>query len=284
MDEEDINLTSVDEETYSDDEEVVGTFTDSDENTSDSEEIVEAPKAEEKLFTQEQLDKAVSLRLKREERKHNEEISKYQNLVNTLKTGMGEDDSSVDTLTSKLADFYRDRGVEIPEYRQGISERDERILANADADEIIEAGEDEINRVANEIYNKPVEQRSIREKAIFEKLGNYMMDQKARKELADNGINTDILEDKNFSQFASQFNRSTKLSDIYNMYTKVNSTSKVERPASMGSTKTSSKSAEIKERYTYDEISKMTAEELKNPKLMRAVEKSLEYLYKHSED
>ena len=40
-----------------------------------------------------------------------------------------------------------------------LSEREEKILAEADAKEIIELGEDEINRVANDIYNKPLEKK-----------------------------------------------------------------------------------------------------------------------------
>ena len=61
------------------------------------------------------------------------------------------------------------------------------------------------------------------------------------------------------------------------MYDKLNKTTeKKTPPPSTGSVKTTGKSQEIKDYYTPEEVSKFTMQELKNnPKLMKAVEKSM---------
>lgn len=237
----------------------------------------EEEKTQSKIYTEEETEKIAKQRetraWKKATREKNEELKNYTEIIDTLKAGMNLE--SIDDIKKSLKNFYSEQGIEIPE-RKGLTEREEKILAEADAKEIIELGEDEVNKVANEIYNKPLEKRTTREKVIFEKLGNYVMEEKAKKSLVDKGIDTSILDDKKFKSFASKFNANTDLSDIYEMYNTLNAPKeKVERPKSTGSVKTVASTNEIKEFYTPEEVSKFSMKDLDNPTLMKAIENSM---------
>lgn len=237
----------------------------------------EEEKTQSKMYTEEETEKIAKQRetraWKKATREKNEELKDYTEIIDTLKAGMNLE--SIDEIKKSLKNFYSEQGIEIPE-RKGLTEREEKILAEADAKEIIELGEDEVNKVANEIYNKPLEKRTTREKVIFEKLGNYVMEEKAKKSLVDKGIDTSILDDKKFKSFASKFNANTDLSDIYEMYNTLNAPKeKVERPKSTGSVKTVASTNEIKEFYTPEEVSKFSMKDLDNPTLMKAIENSM---------
>lgn len=267
-------------ENLEENEEVVGTLEDTSEaDASQAEEEKESVK--EKLYTQKELQEAIDRnvkgRLARAENEYAKKIQEYEDLAYTLRKGMGKNDGDVKDLNKDLRSFYKEQGIDIPEPKIHYNERDERILAKADADEIIEAGEDEVNRIANQIYNKPEAQRTIREKVIFETLGKHVIAERAKAQLKEKGVNEDILSDDKFKKFASQFNTSTPITEIYNLYDKLNKTTeKKTPPPSTGSVKTTGKSQEIKDYYTPEEVSKFTMQELKNnPKLMKAVEKSM---------
>lgn len=279
-----VDGTSVDTinptENLEENEEVVGTLEDTSEaDASKAEEEKESVK--EKLYTQKELQEAIDRnvkgRLARAENEYAKKIQEYEDLAYTLRKGMGKDDGNVKDLNKDLRSFYKEQGIDIPEPKIHYNERDERILAKADADEIIEAGEDEVNRIANQIYNKPEAQRTIREKVIFETLGKHVIAERAKAQLKEKGVNEDILSDDKFKKFASQFNTSTPITEIYNLYDKLNKTTeKKTPPPSTGSVKTTGKSQEIKDYYTPEEVSKFTMQELKNnPRLMKAVEKSM---------
>lgn len=279
-----VDGTSVDTtnptENLEENEEVVGTLEDTSEaDASQAEEEKESVK--EKLYTQKELQEAIDRnvkgRLARAENEYAKKIQEYEDLAYTLRKGMGKNDGDVKDLNKDLRDFYKEQGIDIPEPKIHYNERDERILAKADAEEIIEAGEDEVNRIANQIYNKPEVQRTIREKIIFETLGNHVIMQRAKAQLKEKGVSEDILNDDKFKKFANQFNTSTPITEVYALYDKLNkATEKKTPPPSTGSVKTTGKSQEIKDYYTPEEVSKFTMQELKNnPKLMKAVEKSM---------
>lgn len=284
-----VNATSVDTtnptEEVAENEEVVGTLEDTLESDASEEEEVEES-VKEKTYTEEEMkaevEKNIKWRLARAERDNAKKLQEYEDIVNTLRAGMGKKDGNVKELNTDLKKFYKEQGIEIPEtVSRGLSEREEKILAKAEAEEIINGGEDYINQIANEIYNIPVEMRTVRQKAIFEQLGKHVVQEKAKSQLKEKGIDTSILEDNSFKQFASKFTAQTSIADIYDMYQKVNAkevveTPKRERPASTGSTKTVTKTNTVKEYYTEEEASKFTQKELMaNPELLRAVENSM---------
>ncbi len=245
-------------------------------NTETTEEVeetvdeVEEPKEE--LLPKSDVNKIVEARLARERRKFNREKAKYEELVNTLKIGMGKD--NIDEISKDMKTFYKEQGIEIPEYRYN-NERDEKILAKADAEEIIEAGEEEMERVANEIASKPFEKRTIREKTIFNELAQNLIMNRAAKELEKIGVKRDLLEDKTFKSFAEKFSINTPITEIYEMYSKLNKPQETTPKKPVGSVKTTASNNVIKDYYTPEEVSKFTESELRNPKLMEAVENSM---------
>lgn len=284
-----VDDTSVDTtnptEDVEENEEVVGTLEDTSEaDASEVEEEKESVK--EKLYTREEMqaeiDRNVQGRLARVERDNARKIQEYEELVSTLRAGMGKSDGNVQDLNKDLRKFYKEQGIEIPDVvSRGLSEREEKILAKAEAEEIINGGADYINQMANEIYNIPAEKRTIRQKAIFESLGKHMMQEKAKAQLKEKGVDESILQDNSFKEFAGRFTAQTSIADIYDMYQKINAkevveTPKRERPASTGSTKTVAKTNTVKEYYTEEEASRFTQKELMaNPELLRAVEDSM---------
>lgn len=284
-----VNATSVDTtnptENVEENEEVVGTLEDT--SKTDASKVEEEKESvKEKTYTEEEMkaevEKNIKWRLARAERDNAKKFQEYEDIVNTLRAGMGKKDGNVQDLNKDLRKFYKEQGIEIPEtVSRGLSEREEKILAKAEAEEIINGGEDYINQIANEIYNIPVEMRTVRQKAIFEQLGKHVVQEKAKSQLKEKGVDTSILEDNSFKQFASKFTAQTSIADIYDMYQKVNAkevveTPKRERPASTGSTKTVTKTNTVKEYYTEEEASKFTQKELMaNPELLRAVENSM---------
>lgn len=263
-------------------EEVVGTLEDTSE-TDTSEVEGEKDSEKEELYTREELqkeiDRNVKGRLARVERDNAKKIKEYEALVNTLRAGMGKKDGNVKDLNEDLRNFYKEQGIDIPEQLERYSDSEETILGNHYAEQLIETDDDdEINRIATEIYQIPPEKRTARQKAIFNKLGVYMTHKNAVTQLKKEGIDTSIVDDENFKKFAEQFSASTPIKDIYNIYNKVNKPEvKVEKkaPASMGSIKNINSENEIKEFYTPDEVRKFTSKDLDNPALMKAVEKSM---------
>lgn len=261
-------------------------FTDTEEGKEQtSEEDVKKEDESEKLYTKAEMDAEIeriskereTRAYKKSERKAQKEIDKYKGIVNTLKVGMGKD--NLDELSNSLKDFYKEQGIDIPE-KNSLSEKEETILAKAYAQEIIELGEDEINEVASTIYNKPLERRTTREKVIFNELGQYMMNKKAEDDLRSKGIDINVLQDTEFKKFASKFSSTTALSEIYDMYSKINSNREAEKriaPPSTGSVRNTAKSIDkYREDYTPEEVEKISMDELNDPKLMRAVERSMQ--------
>lgn len=281
MNEENKNEDIVEENMENDNEKVieneeVGDFSEGS-NTSEEKEEKEEPK----MFTEEEANELAekiakqreSRAWKKAEREKERELKEYNDIFNTLKAGMGTED--IGEIKKSLENFYTEQGVNVTRSNK-LTEKQEKILAKAEADEIIELGEDEINQVANDIYNIPLDKRTVREKVIFEMLGNHMLEENAKKSLIDNGIDLSILEDKEFKKFASKFNANTQLSDIYDMYNKLNvQKEKVEKPKSTGSAKNIVTTNEIKEFYTPEEVSKFSMKDLDNPQLMKVVEESM---------
>lgn len=235
-------------------------------------------KSAEKTFTQEDVDRVVSQEKARLERKfRKQEKSKSERLdklESVLRSGLELSDN--DDVLSKVTSFYKDQGVEIPETEAGIDERDAQILGKSDAQDLIDSADDEeVEARANELAIKQREGKtSARENAEFFKLGEYLTSKLEEKELKDSGIDTNILKDKEFIDFAKKFNRGTKKSEIYEMWKKMNGqTSK--KPDSTGSTKSTTPDNQIKEYYTPEEVDKLSSKDLDNPTIFDRVMKSM---------
>ena len=232
---------------------------------------------EEKTYTQEDIDRIVSQEKARLERKYRRDeeskLSKAKQLESTLRSGLGLTEE--DDVLSKVKEFYKEQGVNIPD-SQTINDKDAEILGRADANEFINDYDDEeIEARANELAVKQKQGKtSAREDAEFFKLGEYLTEKLEEKDLKANGIDTSILKDKDFKKFASRFNRSTKMTEIYELYQKVNG-KEVKKPASTGSTRSTVPNNQEKEYYTPEEVDKLTSKELDNPSIWKRVRESM---------
>lgn len=213
-------------------------------------------------------------RIKRE-REEAPTKAKYQELETIMKSALGAE--NIDDVITKSREFYKEQGMQIPEIinKSSLNERDEIVLAKADAGDIIKLGKSEMEAEANRIAAIPERNRSLRDKTIFNDVCQELIKMKDVDNLKAKGYDTKILNDKDFSSFRNQFNLNTEVSKIYEMYQKVNGT-KPTQPKSPGSAKTTQSNNEIKEYYTPEEVRNFTEEDLDNPKLMAAIEKSMQ--------
>lgn len=261
-----------DEENMESDEvlEVKDTTTNVDEEENKSE--------SEKTYTQEDIDRVVSQEKARLERKYRKEqeskLGQAQELENTIRVGLGL--SSDDDVLSKVKDFYKEQGIDIPDAKTSVSNRDSEILGKADANEIIDTCDyEEIEARANELAVKQKQGKtSARESAEFFKLGEYLTTKLEEKELKANGVDIGILQDREFKKFASRFNRDAKISEVYELWEKLNEKTP-KKPVSTGSSKSTVPDNGVKDHYTSEEVDKLTDKELDDPNIWKRVRESM---------
>jgi hypothetical protein len=170
--------------------------------------------------------------------------------------------------------FYKENGIDIKPYQRTLSDRDEEILANAEATEIISAGYDELVEEVDRLASIGVGNMTPREKLVFSKLANERTKQESLKDLASIGVGKEALEDKDFIEFAKDLNKDLSIKEQYEKYLKYRPKPKVEPMGSMKGT--TEKSNEVKDFYTREEAMQFTKEDFdKNPKLFEAVSKSM---------
>ncbi len=228
---------------------------------------------EEKKFAQSEVDSIVERRLARERRNQERETEKYRELENIMKTAL--DAESLDDVITKSKEFYKSNGIEIPEYKPS-SRKEEEMLGNGYANEIISTGDYQyIEQEANRIAGIPADKRSLKEKTMFDRLCEVLVENKNKQELIAKGEDVKILEDADFKKFKSKLNYSTPISEAVDMYKRLSaSAAPKEKPYSVGSVKNNVKVNEIKEYYSPEDFDKLTAEDLNNPEIMKAVDRS----------
>lgn len=197
-------------------------------------------------------------RIKRE-REEAQTRAKYEQLESIMKTALGAKD--IDDVITKSKEFYKEQGIQIPEIinKSSYNEREEMILAKADAEEIISLGKKEMEEEANRIASIPKNERSIRDNTIFKEVCTKLMVLKDEESLKSKGYDMKILEDKDFSLFRSQFNVDTPVSKVCEMYSKLNPKT-VEKPASAGSAKSENNTSG--ETFSAERINNMKPEEM----------------------
>lgn len=223
--------------------------------------------------TQEQIEQRLIRDRINRERKQNQELAKYRQLESIMKAGLGVE--TLDEAINKSSEFYKGQGVNIPIYKEesSLSERDEKILAEADAREIISFGKQEMETEANRIASIPENKRTLREKTVFNALCKELINLRDVDTLKSKGYEIDLLNEKKFIEFRNQFNVNTPIETIVGMYKQVNNLN-VEQPKSPGSAKSSTGIKQIKDYYSPEDFDKLTDEDLRNPKIMEIVDKS----------
>lgn len=223
--------------------------------------------------TQEQIEQRLIRDRINREKQQNKEMAKYRQLESIMKAGLGVE--TLDEAINKSSEFYKGQGVNIPIYKEesSLSERDEKILAEADAREIISFGKQEMETEANRIASIPENKRTLREKTVFNALCKELINLRDVDTLKSKGYEIDLLNEKKFIEFRNQFNVNTPIETIVGMYKQVNNLN-VEQPKSPGSAKSSTGIKQIKDYYSPEDFDKLTDDELNNPKIMEIVDKS----------
>lgn len=239
--------------------------------TTTTEEIVEEPK----LYTEKEfnarLDAMIGEKLSRQKRKlekeYNKKLEKYSDLEGVLKAGTGKTD--VAEMTSTFRDFYSQKGIEIPE-KPTYSDRDNEILARAEAEEIIKFGFDDVVEEVDRLTAKGYENMSSREKAVFKVLAEYRQDEEWKRELSSVGISREDIESQELKEFAKKHNIKTINQDVYKLF-KQTAKPKAEP---IGSMKNGSHEDE-KTFYTPEEVDRLTEKDYDNPVIMQRVRESM---------
>lgn len=228
-------------------------------------------KEEVKTYTQEEVETMIQTRLARQkdklEKDYNKNLAKYRRTEEILNAGLGT--NNIDDANEKMVTYYENEGIKIPQAsKPGLTQKQIEILAQAEANEIISAGEEreELNR----LLKIDVKDMTPEEKIIYQRLYEKVSDDDRKKELVEQGIDLSILNDKNFQTFEKKFSKETKLSDVVDLYKKLNPT---EQPQKIGSMK--SEGVKIKDYYTTEEIMNLSDEELDDPKIWEVVRKSM---------
>lgn len=233
------------------------------------EQVVEMPV---KTYTQEEVDDIVGKRLARNTAKIRKEYTKkYGQLENVLKAGTGKD--NVIELTDTFREFYESKGIQIPT-EPTYSDRDIEVLAKAEANDIIASGLEEVVEEVDRLVELGVENMSAREKQVFKTLAEYRQKAERTNELSKIGVTEEVYNSKEFTDFASKFGSNTTITEIYEIYNKMQPKKEVR---TMGSLKnTTQQDTGVKDFYTRDEALKFTKKDFdNNPELFKAVEKSM---------
>jgi hypothetical protein len=227
-----------------------------------------------KTYTQEEVDAIVGKRIARKEAKIRKEYDrKYGELEEVLRTGTGKVNADADELKDTFRDFYASKGIQMPQ-KPNYSAKDIEVLANAEANEFINGGFEEVVEEVDRLAAIGIENMSARDKAVFTKLATYRQNEERSKALSKLGVTEDVYSSDDFKQFASKFNSNTPIEDVYSIYAK---TLPKKEYKTMGSMKNNDSGDNgVKDFYTVEEARRFTkADYDKNPALYAAVEESM---------
>jgi len=229
-----------------------------------------------KLYTEEEFNAKVNevagKRAARQGAKIRKEYErKYGDLEEVLRVGTGKD--NIEDVTSTLKEFYQKKGYSFPT-KPTYSDKDIEVLAKAEAEDIIRSGFDEVVEEVDRLAKLGPSKMTNRDKEVFRVLAEHRQNAERSKELAKIGVTEEEYKSKEFTDFASKFNSTTSISDIYDIYRKTKPKKEIK---TMGSMKNSESSdSGVKDFYTRDEALRFSKKDFdKNPALFKAVENSM---------
>jgi hypothetical protein len=223
-----------------------------------------------KTYTQEEVNDMMGKRLARQEAKIRKEYDrKYGELTEVLEAGTGK--KGVDELKDTFHSFYASKGVQMPK-KPEYSAKDIEVLAKADAAEFINGGFEEVVEEVDRLAAIGVDKMTARDKALFKELATYRQKEERGRELSKLGVTEDVYTSEEFKAFASQFNPNTPITDVYNIYAK---TLPRKEHKVMGSMKNTGMDTGVKDHYSPEEISKLSAADLRDDNVWAAVRRSM---------
>lgn len=226
-----------------------------------------------KTYTQEEVDAIVGKAKARTKAKIEKDYQrKYGDLEGVLKAGTGKE--SVEEMTDAFAEFYKSKGIKIPE-KPTYSAKDIEVLARAEAEEFIRGGYEDVVEETDRLADIGVANMTAREKAVFKVLAEHRQNAERSRELSDIGVTEDVFASKEFQDFASKFNTNTPIKEVYDLYQKTQPKKDIKPMGSMKNNPAADTG--VKEFYSYEEAKKFTKADLdKNPALVAAIERSMQ--------
>jgi hypothetical protein len=154
------------------------------------------------------------------------------------------------------------------------SAKDIEVLAKAEAEDIIKSGFDEVVEEMERLAEKGVQKMTAREKAVFHTLAEYHQENQRGIELSKIGVTEDVYNSKAFKDFAAKFISGTSVTEIYEIYNKMQPKKEIKPMGSMTNKDNGDKG--VKDFYTRDEALQFTKKDFdKNPALYKAVTSSM---------
>lgn len=244
--------------------------------TNETEQVVEtaveqvAEAAEQpRMFTQEEVNEIVGKSKARVRAKIEKDYQrKYGDLETVLKAGTGKE--TVEEVTDTLVDFYRSKGIKLPE-KPSYTQQDIEILARADAEEIIRSGYEDVVEEVDRLAQKGAKNMTAREAAMFTTLAEHRQNLERSQELSRLGVTKEEYESDEFRDFAGKFSAATPIREIYDIYNKMKPRKEYRTMGSMKQTQPTG----VKDYYTPEEIERLTEDDLDDPKVWEAVRRSM---------
>ena len=226
-----------------------------------------------KTYTEDELNarvnEIVGKRVARKEAKIRKEYeSKYGDLEGILRAGTGKE--NVEEITETFRDHYVKRGVNIPT-KPTYSDKDISILAAAEADDIIDAGYEEVVEEVDRLAEKGIGNMTAKEKAVFKRLAEYRKSTEESRELSSIGVTKEEYDSAEFKAFAKKFAPGTSIKDIYDIYRQTLPKKEIKTTGSMRQ----SQGAKVKDYYSPEEISRLSEKDLSDPEVWAVVRRSM---------
>ena len=227
----------------------------------------------EKLFTQEDMNNAVSkAKARAREKAEKEARRKYEALESVLRAGTGKPNATTEELTSDFTGFYKSQGVSIPE-QPVYSEKDTKILAQYEANEIIRSGMEEVVEEVDRLAAKG-DKMSPKEREMFRTLATHRQKHERNHEFSKMGIGEDVYNSEQFQQFVGMFDPKTPVKQICEVYQKTIPKKEIKPMGSMVTEQP--KDNGLKDFYTFEEARKFTKKDFdNNPALYKRVQESM---------
>jgi hypothetical protein len=231
-----------------------------------------------KTYTDAEVDEIVKKKLYRQEQKLNREFNKqmsnYKRAEEVLNAGLGT--SNIEEATNNLTNFYKEKGITIPEYHEDRSEHEIEVLAKDDAKTIIDSGYEDIVEEVDRLADIGIDNMSKREKIMFQELAKERLRIENEKEIAELGVSKEEIDSEDFRSFSDKLNPNLSLKEKYEMYSQFKPKKDTNKMGSMKNGATS----QVKDYYSPEEIAKLTEEDLDNPQVWEAVRRSQTMNYK----
>jgi hypothetical protein len=225
-----------------------------------------------KTYTQEEVDAIVGKRLARNEAKLRKEYDrKYGDLEEVLRAGTGK--QTVEEMTDTFSQFYQQRGIQIAK-KPTYSEQDIAILAQAEAEEIIRGGYEDVVEEVERLAKVGFDNMTPREKRVFKALADHRTAAERGRELSKLGVTEEEYNSKEFTDFAGKFSPTTPIADVYDIYRKTQPKKEIRTMGSMKSN--GGTDSALKDFYTPEEARKFSPKYLdEHPEVEAAIKRSM---------